>query len=127
LEEIKARGTLSAYPFILLKEPPSQRGSCAPGGRNDPVSGLFAALKRVKGRRKPTSVALEAKSIEDLKKIAKKLDVPYQALMRLFILDGINHFKKSTEDRSRAFAYSHGIRSCSRRTFAPQRCRRSPS
>ncbi len=59
------------------------------------MDSLFAALKRVKGRRKPTSVALEEKSIQDLKKIAKKLDVPYQALMRLFILDGINRFKKT--------------------------------
>lgn len=59
------------------------------------MDSLFNALKRVKGRRKPTSVALEEKSIQDLKKIAKKLDVPYQALMRLFILDGINRFKKT--------------------------------
>lgn len=56
---------------------------------------LFAALKRVKGRRKPTSVALEDDSIKELKKIATKLDVPYQALMRLFILDGIQRFKKA--------------------------------
>jgi hypothetical protein len=48
---------------------------------------LFSALKRVRGRRKPTSVALEDTSIQDLKKIAKKLDVPYQALMRLFIIN----------------------------------------
>lgn len=59
------------------------------------MDSLFAALKRVKGRRKPTSVALEESSIHDLKKIAKKLDVPYQALMRLFILDGIQRFKKA--------------------------------
>lgn len=59
------------------------------------MESLFNALKRVKGRRKPTSVALEEKSIQELKKIAKKLDIPYQALMRLFILDGINRFKKT--------------------------------
>lgn len=65
------------------------------GGMEFEMGSLFAALKRVKGRRKPTSVALEEKSIQDLKRIAKKLDVPYQALMRLFILDGINRFKKT--------------------------------
>ena len=59
------------------------------------MDSILSALKRVKGRRKPTSVALEEKSVKDLKKIAKKLDLPYQALMRLFIIDGINRFKKS--------------------------------
>ncbi|OFZ80441.1 MAG: hypothetical protein A3K03_00200 [Bdellovibrionales bacterium RIFOXYD1_FULL_44_7] len=65
------------------------------GAMDIDMDSLFAALKRVKGRRKPTSVALEEGSIQDLKKIAKKLDVPYQALMRLFILDGIQRFKKA--------------------------------
>jgi hypothetical protein len=58
-------------------------------------SNLFAALKRVRGRRKPTSVALDVKTIKDLKLIAKKIDISYQALMRLFILNGVSKFNKT--------------------------------
>jgi hypothetical protein len=65
------------------------------GDQEFDTEALFSALKRASGRRKPTSVALDEKTILDLKKIAKKIDVPYQALMRLFILEGINKFKKA--------------------------------
>tara|TARA_Y100000590_G_scaffold451683_1_gene593487 strand:+ start:138 stop:374 length:237 start_codon:yes stop_codon:yes gene_type:complete len=54
---------------------------------------LLEAMKRVKGRRKPTSVALDEETIKELKKIATKLNVPYQVLMRVFILDGLKKLK----------------------------------
>ena len=45
---------------------------------------ILSAMKKVVGRRKPTSVALEEKTIKDLKKLASKIEVPYQVLMRMF-------------------------------------------
>tara|TARA_B100001248_G_scaffold241870_1_gene208899 strand:+ start:8538 stop:8816 length:279 start_codon:yes stop_codon:yes gene_type:complete len=56
---------------------------------------LEAMKKRQKGQRKPTSVALDESTIKDLKKIAAKLEIPYQVVMRMFILDGIRRFKTS--------------------------------
>lgn len=50
---------------------------------------ILEAMKRVKGRRKPTSVALEESVIKQLKQAAEKLNIPYQVLVRLFILDGL--------------------------------------
>ena len=54
---------------------------------------ILEAMKKVPGRRKPTSVALEEKTIDELKKIASKKSVPYQVLMRMFIMDGIKRMK----------------------------------
>jgi hypothetical protein len=54
---------------------------------------LEALKKNTTGRRKPTSVALDESTIKDLKKISVKLDVPYQVLMRMFILEGIRKMK----------------------------------
>ena len=54
---------------------------------------ILEAMKRVKGRRKPTSVALEESVIKDLKSVAEKLNLPYQVLVRLFILDGLRRVK----------------------------------
>ena len=56
---------------------------------------ILEAMKRVKGRRKPTSVALDEVTISELKKLGKKMSVPYQVLMRMFILDGLKRMKKA--------------------------------
>ena len=44
-------------------------------------------------RKKPTSLALEEKTIKELKTYAAKLEMPYQVLMRIFILDGLKRIK----------------------------------
>jgi predicted DNA-binding ribbon-helix-helix protein len=54
---------------------------------------ILEAMKRVKGRRKPTSVALEDSVIRELKKVAEQLNLPYQVLVRLFILDGLRRVR----------------------------------
>jgi hypothetical protein len=52
---------------------------------------LLEAVKRLrKKRRLPTSVALEAETIKELKAQAEWRKVPYQVLMRMFILDGLH-------------------------------------
>ncbi len=58
-------------------------------------------LKKVRGKKGelkkvPTSVALDPKLVEDLKAEAKKRDIPYQILMRMFIVEGFRKFKKSS-------------------------------
>ncbi len=56
---------------------------------------IIAGMSRLKGaRRKPTSIALEAEMIRELKQIASQRGVPYQVLMRLLIADGIKRLKK---------------------------------
>jgi predicted DNA binding CopG/RHH family protein len=53
-------------------------------------------MARLKGaRRKPTSVALDADLLQELKKVATKQAIPYQVLMRLLIADGLRRMKKS--------------------------------
>lgn len=47
-------------------------------------------------RKVPTSVALDPRFVEDLKKEAKKRGVPYQVLMRMFIIEGFQKLKKSS-------------------------------
>ena len=54
---------------------------------------FLKAMKRVSGGRKPTSVALESKTIQELKKLAGKKNVPYQVLMRMFIVDGLKRME----------------------------------
>jgi predicted DNA binding CopG/RHH family protein len=52
---------------------------------------ILAAAKRLKKRRKlPTSIALEEGTITELKALAQWRGVPYQVLMRMFILDGLH-------------------------------------
>ncbi|MFC1679267.1 hypothetical protein ACFL2T_03550 [Elusimicrobiota bacterium] len=52
---------------------------------------ILAAAKRLQKKRKiPTSVALEAETIKELKALAQWRGVPYQVLMRMFILDGLH-------------------------------------
>ena len=55
---------------------------------------LYEAVKRMEGRRKPTSIALDELTIKKLKAVAKKMKIPYQVLMRVFILDGLRRFEK---------------------------------
>src|SRR5579883_1389130 len=51
---------------------------------------ILAAARRLKKKRKlPTSVALEEETIQQLKTLAAWRGVPYQILMRMFILDGL--------------------------------------
>ena len=56
---------------------------------------ILAAMKRFKNARKrPTSVALDDATINDLKRVAEKQGIPYQVLIRVFILDGLERVKK---------------------------------
>ena len=55
---------------------------------------ITEAAKRLKSKRKiPTSVALEEATVKDLKKIAVNKGVPYQVMMRVYILEGIKREK----------------------------------
>jgi predicted DNA binding CopG/RHH family protein len=52
---------------------------------------ILAAARRLKKKRKlPTSVALEEDTIKELKALAEWRGVPYQILMRMFIIEGLN-------------------------------------
>jgi predicted DNA binding CopG/RHH family protein len=52
---------------------------------------ILAAAKRLKKSRKlPTSIALEERTINELKALAEWRGVPYQVLMRMFILEGLH-------------------------------------
>ena len=56
---------------------------------------ILAAMKRFKSApKKPTSVALDETTILELKAIAQKQDIPYQVLIRVFKLDGLERLKK---------------------------------
>ena len=55
---------------------------------------ILAAARRIKGKRKrPTSIALDEETIHELRKLAEWRGVPYQILMRMFILEGLHHSK----------------------------------
>lgn len=57
---------------------------------------ILAAMKRYKSSpKKPTSVALDEKTIEELKLVAEEQGIPYQVLIRVFILDGLDRLKKA--------------------------------
>jgi predicted DNA binding CopG/RHH family protein len=43
----------------------------------------------------PTSVALDPRFVAELKKVAKARGVPYQILMRMFIIEGFERMKKT--------------------------------
>lgn len=51
---------------------------------------LDAAKRLKKSRKLPTSIALEESTINELKALAHWRGVPYQVLMRMFILDGLH-------------------------------------
>ena len=58
---------------------------------------IVAAMKRYKdSRKKPTSVALDETTIKELKAVADKQGIPYQVLIRVFILDGLERLKKAS-------------------------------
>ncbi len=46
------------------------------------------------GRKMPTSVSLPPEVVEELKLIAEKKGIPYQVLMRSFIMEGLEKLKK---------------------------------
>lgn len=57
---------------------------------------ILAAMKRFKNApKKPTSVALDDQTITELKQIAEKQGIPYQVLIRVFILDGLERARKA--------------------------------
>ncbi len=57
---------------------------------------ILAAMKRFKeSPKKPTSVALDETTIQELKAIAATQGIPYQVLIRVFILDGLDRLKKA--------------------------------
>ena len=57
---------------------------------------ILAAMKRYKeSPKKPTSIALDEKTIDELKAVAEIQGIPYQVLMRVFILDGLERLKKT--------------------------------
>jgi predicted DNA binding CopG/RHH family protein len=45
-------------------------------------------------RKMPTSISLPPEIVEELKKIAKKKGIPYQVLMRSFIMEGLQRLKE---------------------------------
>lgn len=55
---------------------------------------IIEAMSRMKkgSKKQPTSIALEATTIKALKKVGAKMNLPYQILMRLFILQGLKRF-----------------------------------
>ena len=58
---------------------------------------ILAAMKRFKdSRKKPTSVALDETTIQELKALAEKQGIPYQVLIRVFILDGLERMKRAS-------------------------------
>lgn len=58
---------------------------------------IKAAMQRRKeSRKQPTSVALDPELILELKAEAKARGVPYQVLMRMFIIDGFKRLKRAS-------------------------------
>lgn len=55
---------------------------------------IIAGVRRLKKERKrPTIIALEIETIARLKALAQERGLPYQVLMRMFILDGLRRFR----------------------------------
>lgn len=46
------------------------------------------------GRKMPTNISLPPEVVEELKKVAIKKGIPYQVLMRIFIMEGLEKIKK---------------------------------
>jgi predicted DNA binding CopG/RHH family protein len=51
--------------------------------------------KRKKAKKFPTSVSLPEEVVAELKAIAQKKGVPYQTLMRMLIVEGLEKLRKS--------------------------------
>ena len=57
---------------------------------------IKAAYKKIKTARKhPTSINLSEEAVAELKTLAAKRGLPYQTLMRMLVMDGIERLKKS--------------------------------
>lgn len=55
------------------------------------------AVEKARGaRKKPTSVALDPKFVDELKREAQSRGVPYQVLMRMFIVEGFKRLKHAS-------------------------------
>lgn len=51
--------------------------------------------KRKKAKKFPTSISLPEDIVAELKAIAQKKGIPYQTLMRMLIVEGVEKLKKS--------------------------------
>jgi predicted DNA binding CopG/RHH family protein len=51
--------------------------------------------KRKKAKKFPTSISLPAEVVVELKAIAQKKGLPYQTLMRMLIIEGLDNLKRS--------------------------------
>jgi predicted DNA binding CopG/RHH family protein len=61
------------------------------------VEWSLKAAKRIQKKRKtPTSIALSPETVVELKELAEKKGIPYQVLMRSFILEGLRKAKKAS-------------------------------
>jgi hypothetical protein len=57
---------------------------------------IKAALERARtSRKQPTSIALDPQLVAELKTEAKARGVPYQVLMRMFIIEGFKRLKRA--------------------------------
>ena len=60
-------------------------------------SKIKAAMKRTGAARKmPTSVALDPQLVAELKAEARARGVPYQVLLRMFIVEGFKRLKRAS-------------------------------
>lgn len=57
------------------------------------IKQAYSELKKTK--KQPTSVNLPENVVIELKDFAQKKGVPYQTLMRMFIVEGLERLKKS--------------------------------
>ena len=62
----------------------------------DIASNKAAIRRRKESRKQPTSVALDPELITELRAEAKARGVPYQVLMRMFIIDGFRRLKRAS-------------------------------
>ncbi len=51
--------------------------------------------KRKKLKKFPTSISLDEETVAELKAIAQKKGVPYQTLMRMLIVEGLEKLRKA--------------------------------
>ena len=57
---------------------------------------IKAAYRKAKTEKKhPTSINLSAETVTELKRLAAKRGVPYQTLMRMFVLEGLARVKRA--------------------------------
>jgi predicted DNA binding CopG/RHH family protein len=58
---------------------------------------IKSAYKKMKASKKhPTSINLSAETVSDLKSIASARGIPYQTLMRMLVLEGLEKLKKAS-------------------------------